>query len=122
MMSQFATRFDALIQEAIAVIMQQGDVDEGVQYIASETLGEVIEKLIILHVRCWNLEDEVGAATDAGDAEHLAAQHVKLDEINKIVRPRLMAALTKLLVEAVIRNRTDLLGSGNLKQYRTFEL
>jgi len=120
-MNRFAIKFNALIQETITAIMHRGDVDKSVQYIASETLGEVIEKLLILHIRIWHLEDEAGLAAESGDMECLTALHVKIDECDKIVRRRLMAALTRLLVEAVTRNRMELLGTGDLKQYKGFD-
>ena len=34
------------------------------EYIATDNLGEVIEKLVILHIRTWMLEDQLPLAKD----------------------------------------------------------
>lgn len=116
-MSQFATQFDALLANAIAGIMQQEREEEPIHYIASETLGEVIEKFLILHIRIWNLEDAAGAAAQSGDTEAYVAINEKIDECNRVIRPRLMTALGLMLKEAVLWNKTDLLHVKDVKRY-----
>lgn len=116
-MSQFATRFDALLADAIADIMQQEGEGEPIRYIASETLGEVIEKFLILHIRIWNLEDAAGIAASEGDAESLMVLRRKLDECDKVMRPRLMAAMGQMLEEVIFGDRFDLLRSEDVKRY-----
>jgi len=116
-MSQFATQFDALLAKTIADIMQQEQREEPISYIASETLGEVVEKFLILHIRIWNLEDAAGLAASEGDAESLMILRKKLDECDKVVRPRLMAAIGQMLEEIMLGDRRDLLRSEDVKRY-----
>lgn len=68
-----------------------------VVYIGSETVGEVIEKLIILNIRIWMLEDDAALAKSQGCIEEYAGLKKKLDYCFKIIRPRLVAALDGLL-------------------------
>lgn len=63
---------------------------EDVQVIASETLPEVIEKLVILHVRLWHLEDR---SRDTEDDSERGAIKAKIDHCNGVIRPRLLQAI-----------------------------
>lgn len=114
---KFATQFDALLTDAIADIMQWEREGEPIRYIASETLGEVIEKFLILHIRIWNLEDAAGIAASEGDMQNLMVLRKKLDECDKVMRPRLMAAMNRILEEVIFGDRPDLLRSEDVKRY-----
>lgn len=78
--------------------LERDDVKrQSVQYVGSETLGEVIEKLIILNIRIWTLEDDAALAKKQGHIEEYAGLKTKLDFCFKVIRPRLVAALDGLL-------------------------
>jgi hypothetical protein len=83
------------------------------EYIASETIGEVLDKLLILHIRIWHLEDLVDGADDA---ELLIIQR-KLRHLFRTKRPRLVAALNKMLKIAVLQGRFGLVDDEDVKVY-----
>jgi len=85
------------------------------EFVASETIGEVIDKLVILNIRIWHLEDEKEKATT--DAE-LGAIQRKLQSCFRSKRPRLVAALNALLKAAVLQGRFDLLDDEYVKTYK----
>lgn len=118
-MKTFAKRFDELVGTATEGIYKVGAGD--VKYLASETLGEIIEKLLILHVRIWNLEDAAGEAEQAGDVEQFMELHKKLEICDKVVRPRLMEALGLMLEKVLIEEKPELVRQESLKRYGGYE-
>lgn len=85
------------------------------EFVASETIGEVIDKLLILNIRIWYLEDQKAEART--DAELGAAQR-KLQSCFRVKRPRLVAALNRMLYEAVVRGRLELVKDEYVKTYK----
>ena len=70
--------------------------------IATDNLGEVVEKLCILHIRTWFLEDMVGVAkTD----EEVASLKRKIDICFKQKRPQYIQAINRMVDAAVIDGR-----------------
>jgi hypothetical protein len=70
--------------------------------VATDNLGEVIEKLCILHIRTWFLEDMVGVAkTD----EEVASLKRKIDICFKQTRPQYIQAINRMVDDAVINQR-----------------
>lgn len=70
--------------------------------ICTDNIGEIIEKLCILHIRTWFLEDMVGnAKTD----EELAALKRKIDTCFKQKRPQYIQAINRLIDDAIISGR-----------------
>lgn len=70
--------------------------------VATDNIGEVIEKLCILHIRTWFLEDMVGLAkTD----EEVATLKRKIDICFKQKRPQYVQAINAMIEDAVINGR-----------------
>lgn len=70
--------------------------------ISTDNLGEVVEKLCILHIRTWFLEDMVGVATT--DAE-VAALKRKIDICFKQKRPQYVQAINRMIDESIINGK-----------------
>ena len=66
-------------------------------------MGEVIEKLAIIHIRMWMLEDAIQAATS--DAE-IADLKRKCDICFKVKRPRYVQAINLMVDNAIRTNRS----------------
>ena len=73
-MSNFGELFDNSIKTTVNDILVQGKVPD---IVLSETdnLGEVVEKLCILHIRTWMLED---AAQEAKTDDAVSYTHLTL--------------------------------------------
>lgn len=111
----------AKIDHILSSWMEQKDSfqshdDKDVEYIGSETIGEIIEKLMILNIRIWVLEDTAAQYKKEGN-EHLYSQtKMKLDACFKIKRPQLVAALDKVFGTFAPGNAFA--PSINIKQYK----
>jgi hypothetical protein len=84
-----------------------------VEYIETDNLGEIIEKLIILHIRIWMLEDkssEVKNDTDLADIKR------KIDTCFKIKRPKYIQAINLLVENAILKGKS--LKEDSVKLYK----
>jgi hypothetical protein len=71
--------------------------------VATDNLGEVIEKLCILHIRTWFLEDMIGVAkTD----EEVASLKRKIDTCFKQKRPQYIQAINRMVDAAILNGRS----------------
>jgi hypothetical protein len=86
------------------------------EYIATDNLGEVIEKLVILHIRTWMLEDQLPLAKD--DAE-VGIIKKKIDICFKIKRPKFVQAINLIVEDAIMNNKS--LKEDNVKLYKGFD-
>jgi hypothetical protein len=84
-------------------------------YIATDNLGEIIEKLVVLHIRTWMLEDQIPLAKND---EELGVLKRKIDTCFKIKRPKFVQAIN-LLVEDAIRHEKSL-REDSVKLYKGF--
>jgi hypothetical protein len=73
-------------------------------YIATDNLGEIVEKLAIIHIRMWMLED---AFQTAKSDEEMADLKRKVDICFKVKRPKYVQAIN-LLVDDAIKNEKSL--------------
>ena len=81
--------------------------------VATDNMGEVIEKLCILHIRTWLLEDMVGVAkTD----EEVAALKRKIDICFKQKRPQYIQAINRMIDESIVKGKS--LVEDSVKIYR----
>jgi len=104
---------DKIIRDHVATVMAQDGLPDLPFDCATDSIAEVIEKLIILHIRNWMLEDAVAdAKTDAA----LADLKRKLDWCFKVRRPRLVEALNAMLDRAIREGRS--LAEESVKIYR----
>jgi len=69
-----------------------------VELVETDNLAEAIEKLMIVHIRCWMLEDAIQQATT--DSE-IADIKRKIDICFKIKRPRLVQAINMQIDQAI---------------------
>lgn len=83
--------------------------------IETDNLGEVIEKLSILHCRMWYLED---AISDAKTDSEIAELKRKIDICFKTKRPKYVQAINRM-VENCITNSKSLV-EDSVKHYKGF--
>jgi len=83
--------------------------------IQTDNIGEVIEKLAILHIRMWYLEDAISSATS--DTE-IADIKRKLDICFKQKRPSYVQAINKMIDKAIRLDES--LVEDSVKHYKGF--
>lgn len=107
---------DHAIKELVDDLLVYRSMFNNENFVATDNLGEVLEKLVILHIRTWMLEDAVQTAkTD----EELAELKRKIDYCFKIKRPKLIEAINLLMQDAITKNKS--LAEGSLKHYKGLE-
>lgn len=114
----FAERFEGLLKDFIRDIMTGPETPDVRDLVATDTLGDVLEKFIVLHVRVWNLEDAAGLAET--DEEFIRLQR-KINYCFKVIRPRLIYAINMMLAEVIGENRMDYVTDHPVKLYGGFE-
>jgi hypothetical protein len=92
------------------------EVELPVDIIETDNIGEVIEKLAILHCRMWYLEDAIGTAKT--DLE-IADLKKKIDICFKVKRPRYVEAINKMIDKAIIDGKS--LEEDSVKLYKGYE-
>jgi hypothetical protein len=111
-MNRFGNLIDECIKETIDEVLSRRELPD-VEYIETDNLGEVVEKLSILHTRMWMLEDAIQEATT--DAE-VADLKRKIDICFKVKRPRLVQAVNLLVDNAIASGKT--LSEDSVKLYK----
>jgi hypothetical protein len=71
--------------------------------IETDNLGEVIEKLSILHCRMWYLED---AISDAKSDSEIAELKRKIDICFKSKRPKYVQAINRMVENSIVNNKS----------------
>lgn len=84
--------------------------------IETDTFGEIIDKLIIVHIRYWYLEDQMGDK-ELSDSE-IATLRKKSESLFKIKRPMLVNALDKVIINIIKKREIEI--PENLKLYKGF--
>lgn len=112
-----AEMLDSIIKNHVNEILDRrlclGQYMHDPEYAASDNIGEVLEKLAILHIRTWHLEDAMQSAkTD----EELADLKRKVDICFKVKRPKLVAALNAIIDDAIIHGKS--LREDSVKLYK----
>lgn len=103
-MKNFGEELDLFIQERSREILDKKEIPE-LPIAFTDNISEIIEKLIIVHIRMWFLED--ACAANYLDDVKLAELKRKIDVCFKQKRPALVQGLNKILDEAV-RNGKNL--------------
>lgn len=94
---------ESIIRNTVADVCEKKEVPELRDIIETDNLGEVIEKLVILHIRMWMIEDQLGIVkTD----EEIAALKKKTDICFKIKRPKLVEAINRMINKAIIDGKS----------------
>ena len=57
-MKNLGETIEEIISHTVNKVLSENKVPE-VEYIATDNLGEIVEKLSILHIRTWMLEDAI---------------------------------------------------------------
>jgi len=104
---------DSRIKEYVGEICSNGTLPD-TQFIETDNIGELIDKLIIVHIRTWMLED--AAKDELSDAE-LGNIKRKIDICFKQKRPKLVAAINRLIEKSVIEGKS--LVEDSVKAYKS---
>lgn len=111
-MNDFGEVIDAAIKNTVNNVLAKGELPD-IIFSETDNLGEVVEKLCILHIRTWMLED---AAQEATTDEELGALKKKIDICFKQKRPRLVQAINRQVSDAIV-NSTSLV-EDSVKLYK----
>jgi len=112
---KFGQVIENCIKETVDEILSKREVPD-IEYIETDNLGEVVEKLAILHIRMWMLEDLINASTTD---EELADLKRKIDICFKIKRPRLVQAINLLVDNSITKNKS--LREDSVKVYKSVD-
>jgi hypothetical protein len=118
-MTDIALSLEQIIKTKVNEILSNKDKNDATQtpsdLIPTDNLGEVIEKLVILHIRTWMLEDMVGLAkTD----EEIGVLKRKIDICFKQKRPMYVQAINKMIDSAISSGKS--LREDSVKIYQSF--
>jgi hypothetical protein len=97
------------------ILSENKNVELPQDIIETDNLGEIIEKLSILHCRMWYLEDSISYATSD---EEIAELKRKIDICFKIKRPKYVQAINRMVENSVINNKS--LIEDSVKLYKGF--
>jgi len=100
-MKNLGESIEEIIAQTVNRVLSEKNVPE-VEYIATDNLGEIVEKLSILHIRTWMLED---AIQEAKTDEEIADLKRKIDICFKSKRPKLVQAINLLVDDAIFQNK-----------------
>jgi hypothetical protein len=114
-MNKFGEVIDQCIKETVNEVLSRRELPD-VEYIETDNLGEVVEKLSILHIRTWMLED---AIQEAKTDSEIAELKKKIDICFKVKRPRLVQAVNLLVDNAIATGRS--LREDSVKLYKGVE-
>ena len=84
--------------------------------IVTDNLGEVIEKLVILHCRVWYLEDKI---SDAKTDVEISNLKKKIDTCFKIKRPKYVEAINRMVEKSILEGTS--LVEDSVKLYKGFD-
>jgi len=104
--------FEDIIKKRVAEVLETKEMPELLpDIIQTDNIGEVIEKLIIVHIRMWMLEDAIGLAED----KDVAGLKRKIDICFKQKRPRYVEAVNRMIDDSIISGKS--LAEDSVKQY-----
>jgi len=107
---------DLIYRKVYDVLNETTQVEMPQDIIETDNIGEVIEKLAIVHCRMWYLEDAIGVSKS--DAE-LADLKRKIDICFKVKRPRYVEAINKMIDNAIKEGKS--LQEDSVKLYKGFD-
>ena len=102
--------------KVIEVLNNNKNVELPCDIIETDNLGEVIEKLSILHCRMWYLEDSISEAKNDSEIADLKR---KIDICFKVKRPRYVQAINRMVENAVLNSKS--LVEDSVKHYKGFD-
>jgi hypothetical protein len=101
-MNNFGELLENCLKETVDSVLTKREVPD-IEYVETDNLGEVVEKLAILHIRMWMLEDLINASTTD---EELADLKRKIDICFKQKRPKLVQAINLLVDNSITKNKS----------------
>ena len=104
---------DQRIKDTVKSICEKKTLPDNIEFLETDNIGEVIDKLCIMHIRLWMLEDL--ATPDLSD-EEMGKLKRKIDDCFKTRRPKLVAAINKLIEKAVVEGKS--LSEESVKIYK----
>jgi hypothetical protein len=116
-MKMVGEKIESIIQKKVVDILNEDiKVPMPDDIIETDNLGEVIEKLSILHCRMWYLEDAISSAKTN---DEIAELKKKIDICFKVKRPRYVQAINRM-VEKSIKTEKSLV-EDSVKLYKGYE-
>lgn len=94
---------DIIKNRVYEILNNSKDVEMPNDIIETDNIGEVIEKLVILHCRMWYLEDAIGLATSD---EEVASLKRKIDICFKQKRPKYVEAVNRMIDKSIIEGKS----------------
>lgn len=94
---------DHIIAHVKETLFQMNLPDLPKDLVQTDNLGEVIDKMVIVHIRAWMLEDAIGKTKN--DLEYAKLKR-KGDILFKHRRPRLIEAINRLVDKAIIDGKS----------------
>ena len=105
-----------IIRETTKELLNRGkNVEMPEDLIQTDNIGEVIEKLSILHCRMWYLEDAISSATSDSEIAELKR---KIDICFKVKRPRYVEAINRMMEDSIVNSKS--LVEDSVKHYKGF--
>ena len=92
------------------------EVEISEDIIETDNIGEVIEKLSILHCRIWYLEDAIGLSTSDSEIADLKR---KVDICFKQKRPKYVEAINRMIEKSITEGKS--LIEDSVKLYKGHE-
>lgn len=114
-MEKIGDLMEQCIKSTVDEVLSKRELPD-VEYVETDNLGEVVEKLSILHIRTWMLED---AIQEAKTDSEIAELKRKIDICFKVKRPRLVQAINTLVDNAITQNKS--LREDSVKLYKGVE-
>lgn len=118
-MNNVAFNLESIIRDRVDQILSLDKTNEPnlpVDLIPTDNIAEVIEKLVILHIRTWMLEDKIAEAkTD----EQIGVLKKKIDICFKQKRPMYVQAINKMIDNAILSGKP--LQEDSVKIYKGIE-
>lgn len=111
-----AEQIEEIIKNKIHLILNENknaDVDNDI--IETDNIGEVIEKLAILHCRMWYLEDSISGSNNDHEIADLKR---KIDICFKIKRPKYVQAINRMIENSIVNGKS--LIEDSVKHYQGF--
>lgn len=94
---------DIIKNRVYEILNNSKDVEMPNDIIETDNIGEVIEKLAILHCRMWYLEDAIGLATSD---EEVASLKRKIDICFKQKRPKYVESVNRMIDKSIIEGKS----------------
>lgn len=109
-------KIEDIIRDTTEELLNRGkNVDMPEDLIQTDNIGEVIEKLSILHCRMWYLEDAISSSSSDGEIAELKR---KIDICFKVKRPRYVEAINRMMEDSIVNSKS--LVEDSVKHYKGF--